>query len=71
VLYTYWHRKGFKFVHNITWKNSGKVEGNAEFSLGIFTYLFLLYFGKKGTLDNMIAKNVNRIAEGIKNGNLS
>lgn len=68
VLYTYWYRDGFKFKHNITWKNRGQVEGTAEFSLGLFTYLFLLYFGKKGTLDNMIVKNVNRIVEDIRHG---
>lgn len=68
VLYSDWYRKGFKFVHYISWKNSGQVEGRAEFSLGLFTYFLLHYFGKKGTLDNMIANNVNRIAEGIKNG---
>jgi hypothetical protein len=70
VLYTEWHRKEFKFVHNITWKNNGKVEGSAEFGLGLFTYFLLHFFGKKGTLDNMITTNVNRIAEGIKNGNI-
>jgi hypothetical protein len=67
VLYTDWCHQGFNFKHNISWKSNLGDEGSVEHSLGLLTYFFLHYFGKKGTLDAMIARNVDKVVSGIKN----